>query len=137
MAIDTSTATATMSPATLPAIPLPAAPAVTVQQDPARQPSLDPSAASPYTPLALPPVDAGQGLAAALPKQDEPQPLGAVSHGGAIAYMLDKVFRGAIQGHDAAIADNVTVLPEAPVELDYYATEHGRPAGEPERVKPS
>src|SRR5262245_65639651 len=28
------------------------------------------------------------------------------------------------------LGDNVTVIPEAPVELNYHATEHGRPPGE-------
>jgi hypothetical protein len=28
------------------------------------------------------------------------------------------------------LGDNVTLLPEAPVDANYYATEHGRPAGE-------
>ena len=28
------------------------------------------------------------------------------------------------------LGDNVTVIPEAPVESNYYATEHGRPPGE-------
>lgn len=91
---------------TAPQLPPLTPPAVTRAVDPARQPSLDP-AASLYTPLSLAPVDPGQGLSAALPKQQEPSPLGAVTKGGAIAYMLDKVFRGAIQGHDAAIASSV------------------------------
>lgn len=60
-------------------------------------PPLNP-ADSPYAPLALPEVAAP----AQHPLADQqPQPnLGAVSKGGAIAYMADQVLRGAIRGYD-------------------------------------
>lgn len=62
-------------------------------------PTLNP-ADSPYTPLDLPPVEAKQ---VPLPEASpEPQNLGAVSRGGAIAYMADKILRGAMQGYDFA-----------------------------------
>ena len=64
-------------------------------------PTLNPSD-SPYTPLELPTVEPKQiPVPEASP---EPQNLGAVNHAGAIAYVADKILRGALQGYDFAQA---------------------------------
>ena len=70
------------------------------QTPPAALPTLNP-ADSPYQALNLPPVDPKQ---VPVQEQQPVQNLGAVSHGGAIAYMADQILRGAMQGYDAAQA---------------------------------
>jgi hypothetical protein len=52
---------------------------------------------SPYTPLNLPPVETKHPMPD-LGKEADPQNLGAVSHAGAVAFLADKVLRGAVQG---------------------------------------
>lgn len=68
------------------------------QADTKPLPTLNP-ADSPYTPLNLPEVTPRQ-----VPIQEETpvDNLGAVSRGGAIAYMADKILRGVMQGYDFA-----------------------------------
>ena len=61
-------------------------------------PSLNPTD-SPYQPLTLPEVKAPTQHP--LPDSDPNQNLGAINKGGAIAYLADKVLRGAVQGYDA------------------------------------
>ena len=62
-------------------------------------PSLNPSD-SPYQPLALPQV--APPAQHPLPEQDPNQNIGAAGKAGAVAFMVDKVLRGATQGYDQA-----------------------------------
>lgn len=63
-------------------------------------PSLTPE--SPYKPLELPQVAAPRILSEGLPKQEPIQNLGATSKAGGVAYLVNQVLHGAVQGYDAA-----------------------------------
>jgi hypothetical protein len=49
-------------------------------------------------------------------------------------YQIDN---NAIKEANIRLGDKVTILSEAPVDVSYYATEHGRPAGEPVVLRPA
>jgi len=49
-------------------------------------------------------------------------------------YLIDT---NAIKEAGIRLGDSVTILPEPPAELNYYATEHGRPPGEAVAVRPA
>jgi len=41
-----------------------------------------------------------------------------------------QIDNNALKEANVRLGDNVTAIPEPPVELNHYATEHGQPAGE-------
>src|ERR1700722_10609930 len=82
-----------------PALTAPSESVTATGSDSTSLPTLNP-ADSPCQPLNLPQQDPkGQ---APIPQEEPVQNLGAVSHAGAIAYMADKILRGAMQGYEAA-----------------------------------
>ncbi len=49
---------------------------------------------------------------------------------------VNRIDNDAIKEANIRLGNNVTILPEAPVETNYYATEHGRPPGESPFLRP-
>lgn len=94
----------TLPPSFYPQVPAQGDPNATspVGAPPTSLPTLNPNN-SPYSPLNLPDISPRQ-YSGALPQEEPVQNLGAVSHAGAVAYLADKVLRGAVQGIDAAHA---------------------------------
>lgn len=50
---------------------------------------------------------------------------------------VNRIDNDAVKEANIRLGNNVTILPEAPVELNYYATEHGRPPAESPLLRPS
>lgn len=78
-------------------------PAPAPSPSPTYTPSVDPNSASPYQSLSLPTVAPTGGVAASLGPAQTPPNLGAASRTGGIGYIADRVLRGALQGHQAAV----------------------------------
>jgi hypothetical protein len=49
---------------------------------------------------------------------------------------VNRIDNDAVKEANIRLGNNVTIVPEAPVELNYYATEHGRPPGESPFLRP-
>ncbi len=49
----------------------------------------------------------------------------------------NRIDNDALKVNNVRLGDNVTIVPQPPVETNYYATEHGRPAGEPAVLRPA
>src|SRR5690349_7074021 len=48
---------------------------------------------------------------------------------------VNQIDNDSLKEANIRLGDNVTVIPEAPIESNQYATEHGRPAGESPAVR--
>ncbi len=93
---------ATTAPITNPAASVPSGAVAAAGVAPAPVPVIqayDPENTQPYQPAQLPDVDqASQPIAAALPKEQPIQDLGATTHTGGAAYIGDQLLRGVMQG---------------------------------------
>ncbi|MFB3826815.1 MAG: TonB-dependent receptor domain-containing protein [Bryobacteraceae bacterium] len=49
----------------------------------------------------------------------------------------NRIDNDALKVNNIRLGDNVTIVPQPPVEANYYATEHGRPAGEAAVLRPA
>ncbi len=78
--------------------------------------------AGPPPPAAAPHTDGGLTNAAALRNEN---------------VQVNLIDNDSLKEANVRLGDNVTVIPAAPVELNYYATEHGRPPGGAVTVRPS
>ena len=80
------------------------------------------------------------------PKSDATPPVQAAHTDGALTtaaamrnenVQVNLIDNDSLKEANIRLGDNVTLVPEAPVELNYYATEHGRPPGEAVAVRPA